>query len=235
MTDTWVAKKGDLRKQEFMETAIRIFKTKGYEKTSINDILKEMQITKGAFYYYFDSKEALLEEIVNCLIDDIHLKVKEIVERNDLSTVEKLKQIFLATNQCRQDNQTTYLQLYELQKKDENAFIARKFLQKALSVNLAHIQAIIAKGVAEGVFQTSSPREAAELYIRLAALCKEKMIDTHTDRCCSHDKNLQSEKIKNIITFYQETMEKMLGAKKGIIDFLYNEEMFDFIDFSQEN
>lgn len=219
MTDSWVAKKGDLRKKEFITTAIKIFTVKGYEKTSINDILKEMKITKGAFYYYFESKEALLQEIVDNLVDEIKKTVQKIAPRDDLSSVDKLERIFYATNQYRKDNQSAYLQLYELQKKDENAFIARKFLQKALSENLEQMQVIINQGVAEGIFNTANPREAAELYIRLASLCKEKMIDALTNSSNINDSKLQFEQINSIISFYQETIERILGAKKGRLDF----------------
>lgn len=219
----WVAKKGDVRKREFIETAIEIFKTKGYEKASINDILKQMNVTKGAFYYYFESKEALLTEIVNKLMQEIQIIVKDLAEKNNLSAVAKLEQLFYATNQYRKDNQSSYYQLYELQKRDENAFIARKFMQKALSMNVEHIQTIINQGIKEGIFETSNPKEMAELYIRLTSLCKEKVADLITDTSFSNDTKIQSEKVKDIIIFYQETLERMLGAKKGTLDFLHKE------------
>ena len=56
-------KKGDQRRDELMATAERLFYTKGYEGTSVQDILTEMNFSKGGFYHYFESKIALLEEI----------------------------------------------------------------------------------------------------------------------------------------------------------------------------
>ena len=57
-------KDGKERRQELLETARRLFITKGYEKTSVNDILKEVGIAKGTFYYYFSSKEDMLEAMI---------------------------------------------------------------------------------------------------------------------------------------------------------------------------
>lgn len=219
----WVAKKGDVRKREFIETAIEIFKTKGYEKASINDILKQMNVTKGSFYYYFESKEALLNEIVNKLVQGIQTIVKNLAERNDLSAVAKLEHIFYATNQYRRENQSSYFQLYELQKRDENAIITRKFMQRALSLNIGYIQNIIDQGIKEGFFETSNSGETAELYIRLTSLCKEKVTNIITDAAFSLDSKLHHEKIKEIITFYQEILERMLGTKKGTLNFLHEE------------
>lgn len=52
------------KKKHILETALRLFETNGYQKTSINEIVKEANISKGNFYTYFDSKQALFLEII---------------------------------------------------------------------------------------------------------------------------------------------------------------------------
>ena len=56
------------RKKEILMIARKLFAEKGYDQTSINDILKIIEIAKGTFYYYFTSKEELLEEIIMQII-----------------------------------------------------------------------------------------------------------------------------------------------------------------------
>ena len=56
-------KKGDLRKKEILRTAEQMFCRKGYEQTSIQDILDQMKTSKGSFYHHFVSKDALLETL----------------------------------------------------------------------------------------------------------------------------------------------------------------------------
>ena len=56
-------KKGELRKDAILKTAQQLFFEKGFAETSIQDILNALSISKGGFYHYFDSKNALLEEI----------------------------------------------------------------------------------------------------------------------------------------------------------------------------
>ena len=53
-------KKGELRRQEILDTAERLFLSRGYEQTSVQDILDEMGLSKGGFYHHFDTKMALL-------------------------------------------------------------------------------------------------------------------------------------------------------------------------------
>jgi len=56
----------EVRKQEILEGAIRFFTQKGYDKTTITDIAKELNISQGLCYRYFSSKE----EIYDAAIDE---------------------------------------------------------------------------------------------------------------------------------------------------------------------
>lgn len=215
----WIAKEGDERKKEFIETAIRIFSNKGYEKSSINDILKEMNITKGAFYYYFKSKEDLLNEVVSQLVKAIEIIIKDVAERDDLSAINKLELIFNNMNNYREANAQAYRELYELQRRAENAFIARKLTEKTLSSNIVHIEKIMIQGIREGSFKVSNTSETAELYIRLATICKEKVMGIIEQESCN-DKQVMYDKVQNTLNFYCETLERVLCAKEGAFSFM---------------
>jgi AcrR family transcriptional regulator len=58
------------RQQEILDTAARVFHEKGYEATSIQDIADLVGILKGSLYYYIDSKEDLLYEIIRSSQED---------------------------------------------------------------------------------------------------------------------------------------------------------------------
>ncbi len=53
--------KGDIRKKQILDTAEKLFCEKGYEKTSVQDILDVLKLSKGSFYHHFESKELLLQ------------------------------------------------------------------------------------------------------------------------------------------------------------------------------
>ena len=55
--------KGDLRKKQILETAETLFCRDGYEKTSVQDILDVLHLSKGSFYHHYESKEQLLSMI----------------------------------------------------------------------------------------------------------------------------------------------------------------------------
>ena len=64
-----ISKEPEVRKQEILETAMKLFSEKGFEKTSISDIAKEIGVAQGLCYRYFPSKDILfqsaLEEYAN--------------------------------------------------------------------------------------------------------------------------------------------------------------------------
>ena len=59
-----IVKEHDERKNEIIDTASHIFAQKGYDKTSVNDILNAIGIAKGTFYHYFKSKEEVLDAVI---------------------------------------------------------------------------------------------------------------------------------------------------------------------------
>ena len=64
-----IVKEHDERRNEIITTAEEFFLTKGFNKTTVNDILKRIGIAKGTFYHYFVSKEEVLDAVIGQIID----------------------------------------------------------------------------------------------------------------------------------------------------------------------
>src|SRR5204862_6819570 len=84
----------DARRAEICRTAAQIFRDRGYDATSVSDIARALGMTKAGLYHYFDSKEALLFEIMTYGLervrDEVVLHVRAIEEPE-----ERLRQIVL--------------------------------------------------------------------------------------------------------------------------------------------
>ena len=75
--------KGDLRKKQILETAERLFCENGYEKTSVQDILDVLRLSKGSFYHHYESKELLL----SCICEKrAQASAEELRNRKDRQT-----------------------------------------------------------------------------------------------------------------------------------------------------
>lgn len=97
---TRISKSPEIRKQEIIDTAMRVFYKKGYQATSMADIAKEMHVVQGLCYRYFASKNELFEtameqyvkESSNTFLEIIHDRGKTIKERMQAMVLMMLNQ-----------------------------------------------------------------------------------------------------------------------------------------------
>lgn len=83
------------KKQQILDSAIQLFAENGIEKTSVQDITKKTNVSKGAFYLSFSSKEDLIKEIIDYFMRNMLIHIDQSV-RGDLSSDEKLKNYFFS-------------------------------------------------------------------------------------------------------------------------------------------
>ena len=88
-----MAKTKEERRNEIIETAGKLFDEKGYEQTQVQDIVNEIGVAKGLFYYYFKSKDEVMEELADRYADEIIDAVNKLIDK-DISTFDKINRIF---------------------------------------------------------------------------------------------------------------------------------------------
>ncbi|MBT9775057.1 TetR family transcriptional regulator [Clostridium sp. MCC353] len=60
-----ISKEPEVRKQEIIDTAMKVFAQKGYEAATMKDIAREMNVASGLCYHYFENKQVLYETAVS--------------------------------------------------------------------------------------------------------------------------------------------------------------------------
>jgi AcrR family transcriptional regulator len=87
-------RKGDARRLEIVQAAEKLFYMKGYENTSIQDVLLAAGISKGGFYHHFESKNKLLEEICIAHVEQSCQRAQQAVEECTGDAVQKFNVLF---------------------------------------------------------------------------------------------------------------------------------------------
>ena len=82
--------KSAARRSEILDTAKLLVYTKGYEQMTIQDLLDALGISKGAFYYYFSSKQELLEALIEQLMGEALGILEPIIEDAELPATGKI-------------------------------------------------------------------------------------------------------------------------------------------------
>ncbi len=146
-----------VRRNQILDTALRLVYTKGYEQMTIQDILDNLQISKGAFYHYFNSKAAVLEALVERIVDEVEPLLLSIVQDPHLSALEKFQRFFDTTARWKTDRKDLMLGLMRMWYADENAIVRQKVFASTLKRVSPLLAEIAHQGVQEGVFTTSYP------------------------------------------------------------------------------
>ena len=87
-----IADKKALKRESIIQTALQLFSTHGFHKTTIPDIAKALKMSVGNLYNYFSSKDVLAKEIIKYTSGVLGSEIRE-VNGLDVSTEEKVKEI----------------------------------------------------------------------------------------------------------------------------------------------
>jgi len=85
----------DNTRESILNVADKLFSRFGFYKTSMDEIAKIARKAKGSLYYHFASKEELFKEVVSVEIENFKKQLNKIVNNNELSSSEKIKQYFI--------------------------------------------------------------------------------------------------------------------------------------------
>ena len=207
-----IEKEYAVKRNEILEAAQRLVYTTGYEKMSIQDVLDALKISKGAFYHYFDSKQALLDGLVERMLDEAEQVLQPIVEASDLPAIQKLQHYFASGSRWKTARKTFMLDLMRVWYTDSNAVVRQK--QQAASIKrIAPMLAeIVRQGLAEGVFTTTYPDQIGSMIWGLA-----QGISDHVAELLLTDPPPTDalQRLEAFIGAYSEALERILGAPAG--------------------
>ncbi|MDE7157734.1 MAG: TetR/AcrR family transcriptional regulator [Lachnospiraceae bacterium] len=157
-----------------LEAAFRLFMEKGYEHTSIQDIIDYLGgLSKGAIYHHFKSKEDILVAVTDRMTEESNQMLAVIRDRTDLSGKEKLRTIFKESisRPVQNDIFTVAPDL------GNNPRLLYSIFRETVDEAAPHyILPIIKQGIADGSIQTDYPAELAELIILVANIWTNPMI-----------------------------------------------------------
>src|ERR1700730_4301624 len=109
-----------VKRDAILDAARRLVQTKGYEQMTIQDILDDLQISKGAFYHYFDSKQALLEALIARMGEEAEELLLPIVHDPHMSALEKLQRFYPTLARWKTARKTFFLALLQTLYADDN-------------------------------------------------------------------------------------------------------------------
>jgi AcrR family transcriptional regulator len=203
-----------VRRDAFLDVAQRLVQTKGYEAMSIQDVLDELEASKGAFYHYFDSKQALLEAVVERFADGAMASLAPVLNDPELPALRKLEKVFAGIATLKAEQKELMLAIIEVWNSDQNAIVREKVRRLSERIMVPLFSAVVRQGVDEGTLQVDSPDETARVLVSLMQGFQLQATDLFIARQAG---TVTFEVVQRAVTANTEAFERILGIPKGSV------------------
>jgi AcrR family transcriptional regulator len=157
-----VVKAPAVRRAELVDVAQGLFLTRGYERTTINDVISATGLSKGAFYHHFRAKEDLLEAIAERFSRESIGFTGRLQADPRLDALGKLNLMLAVGRDWKLDHLAELKAMFTTLLKPENAVLYHRIVEAVAAVLAPELAAIIVEGNAESVFNAGDPQITAE-------------------------------------------------------------------------
>lgn len=223
------------KQNEILDVVRQLVYTKGYEQMTIQDILKALNISKGAFYHYFDSKHAVLESLVERTVDEANGIISAIVENANLNAIEKFQHFYNSISSWKVAQKEFVVALIRVWFADDNAIVRHK-VNVSMSQRIAPLfNVIIQQGAEEGVFTAMYPDYRGEVVLSILIGMQNKVSALLLEAEHSDDPQQQCAQIVAIYDAFLESMERTIGAPRGALFRIDAESVQVWIDALRDN
>ena len=205
-----ISKDADERKNEILDVANELFARKGFDATTISDIIEKVGVARGTVYYHFKSKEDIMDALIERYASRLLDAAKKIADDKSIPVFERLFQTLMALSA---DNDEGLVASEEIHK-PQNALMHQKIQEVNMEGIPPILTGIVEDGIKEGLFDTPYPYETMEMVVAYT----NTVFDNYTV-------NLAREDLLAKIKAFIFNLERLFGAKAGSFDSVM--ELFD--------
>jgi AcrR family transcriptional regulator len=199
----------DDKKQKFVTAAHALFLTKGYAKTSVNDIITHAGVSKGAFYHHFSSKSELLDAFVEVMFQEFQQLSATAPNKDTRSAIVQWNEFMLSANQWKVQYKDQLLELMMVLHAEENLPLNQRLTKKSLELVTPQFKQLIQLGMDQGIFDVEDADSCAHVLTGIFV----SFSDTFYEAVVSEDDSeIKIEFITRRINAINYSMERILGA-----------------------
>lgn len=199
-----IVKKHDVRLNEIIDASEELFFSKGYDNTTINDILDKVEIGKGTFYHYFKSKEEVLDAILMRYMKVKVEAIENVANTEGMNAAEKIATMLFAQQPKNQQEIDTINKM----RVNGNALLHQKAIQITIALFTPIFAKVIEQGVDEKIFTNPYAKETTEILLMAQFIFNDGVFNWTFE-----------ERIRKGEAFIY-AMEAILGVEKGTFSYI---------------
>jgi AcrR family transcriptional regulator len=204
----------DRTRSLLINVSSRLFAAEGYDRVSVDRIIREAGVSKGAFYHHFASKEEILDAVTASIVSALLDEIRQALGDRSVSAIVRLNRFFETSRVWKLSHFGLLKEVLVALYRAENAMMLRKIQSYSLDLCVPLLADILEQGIDERVFDVPSPRDAARLIMQFGLGMQVDTVRVLTESEMSDDVAMA---LQNRIWLLVEMIERMLGAPKGSI------------------
>ena len=205
------------RREAILDAAQGLILSNGYERLTVQDILEDLQISKGAFYHYFGSKPAVVEALTERLVDDSERALAQIAADAELGAVKKLQLFFGEIVRWKSERQNLLVAMLPAWYAPDNLAF-RLLVDRATAKRLAPLLSVIVRqGVDEHQFATAYPEQAGAIIVAVVQALQDAMAQ---QLLTAARRSPAAPEVKQMVATHGahiEAIERYLGVPAGTL------------------
>lgn len=221
-----------VKRNAILDTAQRLIFIQSYEQMSIQDVLDALHISKGAFYYYFDSKPALLEALVARMQDEVLALLRPITDDTHTSARERLGRFFPVLARWKTDRKGFVLEVARVLYSDENALFRQKARLRAITTVAPLLTELLRQGIEEGVVTAAYPDEIGEMAVCLVLDLGDSLAGVLLTSAPSEDR---ARRFARTVEAYTGALERVLGVPAGSVPLIDADALREWVNDREQS
>ncbi len=207
-------KKGDIKRAQILDAAEALFFERGYDRTSVQDILDVLGMSKGGFYHYFDAKDSVLRAVIERRMQGRLDKLTSELYDSRRGPVDRLNLLLGMANLFETEEAPFAALLLKLCYQDKDAAMTAHRRRVLVERLLPRINDVIGEGVADDSFHTRHPQAVGRLLLLLACDVDDEVCTLLAENPDNPDVMLR---ILELLNAYRESVERLVGAPYGSV------------------
>jgi AcrR family transcriptional regulator len=189
---------------KIIEVSARLFAEKGYEQTTIQDIVNDLGMSKGAIFHHFASKEEIVEAVIGRHRDKLIAAAEAAADDKSVPVYERLVRTALALHV----SDGAGLQMAEHMHKPQNALMHMKIERMLFDDATPVIARVVREGIEQRLFDTPCPEEVIGVILTYSNSAFD----------AEHIAGLTADELSRKAHNFIWAMERLLGAENGSLD-----------------
>lgn len=215
-------RKGESKRQEILAAAEELFLSRGYDATSVQDVLNALQMSKGGFYHHFATKEDVLRTLVTQHAQRAAAAAADALD-GAADEMGRINAVLRAFSPLRRDNASFLRMLMPIIERSEGRAMAMLY-QDAL---MEHFQPLLAQEVAAGVLTEAvcPPVRGMEAAVLQLVNCCWMSALAEVSRARREGAPIDAGVLLTALERYRRAVEVLLDAPYGSVELIRVEEL----------